>query len=131
MDEWVGSFADPALTALVNDALNNNFDLKAAAARVDTAREQTVVAGSGRWPQLAFVTGYQRTGSGTGVRNNVIEGTDYGAFDALFTLSWEIDVWGGSRLPSKPSSWTQKRYLPTFRALACLWRRARRKAILN
>ncbi len=92
--EWVGAFADPALTALVNDALNNNFDLKVAATRVDAARQQTIIAGAGRWPQLGFVAGYVRTDSGTGVLNNGIGSNGYNAFDALFTLSWEIDVWG-------------------------------------
>jgi len=92
MTEWVGAFADPALTVLVNDALNNNFDLKVAAARVDAARQQMIIAGAGRWPQLGFAAGYVR--SGIGVSNDGIGGSDYSAFDALFTLSWEIDVWG-------------------------------------
>ena len=92
--EWVDSFADPALTAVVNDALSHNFDLKAAAARVDAAREQTLIVGAGLWPQLAFIPGYQRTGSGSGTINNATGVPDFGAFDALFTLSWEIDVWG-------------------------------------
>ena len=93
-DKWVDSFADPALTALVNAALNNNLDLKAAAARVDAAREQTLIAGAGRWPQLGFATGYVHTGSGAGDLNNNLENTDSSGFEALFTLSWEIDVWG-------------------------------------
>ena len=91
---WLDAFADPALTTVVNDALSHNFDLKAAAARVDAAREQTLIAGAGRWPQLAFAPGYQRTGSGSGTVNNASGVADFGAFDALFTLSWEIDVWG-------------------------------------
>lgn len=94
MDEWVNAFADPALTALVNAALNNNFDLKAAAARVDAAREQARIAGAERWPQLGFATGYLRNSAGTGILNSSIESTDSGAFEALFTLRWEIDVWG-------------------------------------
>lgn len=121
--DWLGSFADPALTALVNDGLNNNFDLKVAAARVDAARQQTIIAGAGRWPQLGFLAGYVRTNSGTGVLNNGIGNPDYSAFVALFTLMSGV----GSRLPNK----TPRQYLPTFRGLACLWQRARRKAILN
>ncbi|MDD5112825.1 MAG: TolC family protein, partial [Methylobacter sp.] len=85
--EWVRVFADPALTTLVTHALSNNFELKAAAARVDTAREQAVIAGAARWPQLAFTPGYQRLDTGA-------KGNEYGAFEALFSLSWEIDVWG-------------------------------------
>jgi multidrug efflux system outer membrane protein len=82
------------LTALANATLNNNFNLKAAAARVDAAREQARIAGAERWPQLGFATGYLRNSTGTGILNSSIESTDFGAFEALFTLRWEIDVWG-------------------------------------
>jgi NodT family efflux transporter outer membrane factor (OMF) lipoprotein len=85
--EWLHVFADPALTTLVTHALSNNFQLKAAAAQVDAAREQAVIAGAARWPQLAFTPGYQRLDTG-------VKGNEYGAFEALFSLSWEIDVWG-------------------------------------
>jgi NodT family efflux transporter outer membrane factor (OMF) lipoprotein len=102
ISEWVSSFADPALTALVNAALNNNFDLKAAAARVNAARQQTIIAGAGRWPQMAFATAYHPTGSGTRVRNSSIENTDFGA-EALFTMDWEIDVWGRIRASQQAS----------------------------
>jgi len=61
---------------------------------VDAAREQSVIAGAGRWPQLGFAAGYLHTGSGAGVLNNNLENTNSSGFDALFTLSWEIDVWG-------------------------------------
>jgi multidrug efflux system outer membrane protein len=90
MDEWVNAFADPALTALVTDALNNNFDLKAAAARVDAAREQVAIEGAGRLPQLFFIPGYQNAQ----VRDVGLESSRFSAFDALFSMSWEIDLWG-------------------------------------
>ncbi|MFA5921368.1 MAG: efflux transporter outer membrane subunit [Methylococcaceae bacterium] len=90
MDEWVNAFADPALTALVNDALNNNFDLKAAAARVDAAREQVGIEGAGRLPQLSFTPGYQTAQ----VRDVGLESSRFSAFEALFSMSWEIDLWG-------------------------------------
>jgi NodT family efflux transporter outer membrane factor (OMF) lipoprotein len=82
---WLSAFADRTLTALVNDALNHNYDLKAAAARVDSAREQAHINGSTRWPQLSFASGYRR---------DTLSADDTSAFEALFTMSWEIDVWG-------------------------------------
>ncbi|MGZ8158838.1 MAG: TolC family protein [Methylobacter sp.] len=54
--QWLSSFADPALSAVVQDALNNNYDLKAAAARVDSAREQARIDGAARWPQLSLLS---------------------------------------------------------------------------
>jgi multidrug efflux system outer membrane protein len=83
--QWLSAFADPGLSALVQDALNHNYDLKAAAARVDAAKEQARIDGAGRWPQLFFAPGYRR-----GNLANV----ETGAFEALFAMSWEIDVWG-------------------------------------
>ncbi len=89
-NEWVSAFADPALTVLVHDALSNNYDLKAASARVDAAREQAGIEGAGRLPQLSFTPGYRNAQ----VRDVGLESSRLSAFEALFALSWEIDVWG-------------------------------------
>lgn len=69
----------------MQDALSNNYDLKAASARVESAREQTRIEGAARWPQLYFASGYQRA---------ELTSDQTGLFEALFTMSWEIDVWG-------------------------------------
>ncbi len=79
----------------MQDALNHNYDLKAAAARVDSAREQARIDGSIRWPQLFFVTGYRR---------DALASDETGAFDALFTMSWEIDVWGRIKADQQASA---------------------------
>lgn len=88
--DWLDSFNDPLLSALVDDAMRDNFDLQAAAARVQAAVAQVRVDGSGRWPQLSFLPGYQRSL----VRSAGFGSTEFGAFQALFDLSWELDVWG-------------------------------------
>ncbi|QSA98646.1 efflux transporter outer membrane subunit [Methylococcus sp. EFPC2] len=89
-EHWLDGFADPSLSALVREALHANLDLKAAAARVEAAREQVAIDGAGRWPQLSFAPGYERTQ----VRNTGFGSTEFGAFQALFNLDWELDVWG-------------------------------------
>ncbi|MCQ8117977.1 TolC family protein, partial [Methylomonas rosea] len=86
---WLETFNDPHLMALVRAGLTDNFDLKSAAASVDAAREQAVIAGSGRWPQLSLISGYQRAKTNIGGENS-----ESGAFTAMFNLSWELDVWG-------------------------------------
>ncbi|MGZ8153632.1 MAG: efflux transporter outer membrane subunit [Methylovulum sp.] len=90
---WVGAFSEPKLMALVQTALNNNYDLKAAAARVKAARELAVIEGSGRWPQLSFTPGYQSYRE----PDADFSQTESGAFEVLFNLSWEIDLWGRIR----------------------------------
>ena len=93
-NDWLTTFYDPVLTKLVNEALNNNLDLKVAAARVEEARERAIIAGAERWPQLGVSSGYLTQTSGISNTNNTFLGSSYGAFNALFSLSWEIDLWG-------------------------------------
>lgn len=83
---WTKNFNDPNLSDLVQKGLNDNFDLKSAAARVSAARELAVIAGSSRTPQLFFSPGYQH--------NRDSSNGETGQFSALFNLSWELDVWG-------------------------------------
>jgi NodT family efflux transporter outer membrane factor (OMF) lipoprotein len=90
LENWADSFADPALGKLVREAVAHNFDLKAAAARIDAARAQARIEGAGRWPQLGFGAGYQRSQ----VRDSGYGSAEYGAFEAIFDLNWELDVWG-------------------------------------
>jgi multidrug efflux system outer membrane protein len=87
--QWLSDFGDQALSRLVREALSGNYDLKAAAARVKAAREQSLIEGSARWPQLFFITGVNR--------EKDFKTPESGSFDALFNLSWEIDVWGRIR----------------------------------
>ncbi|WP_341327896.1 efflux transporter outer membrane subunit [Methylotuvimicrobium sp. KM2] len=90
---WLDGFGDPVLSALVQEALNNNFDLKSASARVTAAAEQARIDGAGLWPQLSFAPGYERAQ----VRSAGFGNTEFGAFQALFDLNWELDVWGRIR----------------------------------
>nr|WP_082880886.1 efflux transporter outer membrane subunit [Methylomonas sp. DH-1] len=83
---WLNTFNDVALTDLVTHGLSGNFDLRAAAARVDAAKEQAVIAGAGRLPQAYFAPGYQRGKDALS--------SESGQFLALFNLSWELDIWG-------------------------------------
>jgi multidrug efflux system outer membrane protein len=86
-DHWLETFADPRLIQTVRAALAGNYDLRATAARIEAARAQMRIDGAERWPQLAFAAGYRRGDPGA-------REPDTGAFDALFDLSWELDVWG-------------------------------------
>jgi len=48
---WILSFHDPELTALVTDAVERNPDLKAAAARVEASRAAVRIAASSLYPK--------------------------------------------------------------------------------
>ena len=92
--EWWAALDDPELTALVGEALQNNYDLKAAVAAVRSARAQLGIAQAAYGPQLDASGGYTRSKAGDEVANKAGERDLYrGGFDA----SWEIDLFGGTR----------------------------------
>lgn len=93
LQNWIESFNDPALSTLIERALTSNFDLKSAAARVDAAIAQVRIDGAGLWPQLSLMPGYQHTQ----VRSAGFGSVKLSVFEALFNLSWEVDVWGRIR----------------------------------
>ncbi|WP_047194972.1 TolC family protein [Caldimonas brevitalea] len=86
-DNWLKSFADLRLDALVAQALTHNPDLAVAAARVDQASGQLALARAAQRPSLSVL--------GTGG----IKMSDMGsALTGLMALvSWELDVWGALR----------------------------------
>src|SRR5256884_8046136 len=51
---WIRTFGDPELTALVADAVERNPDLKAAAARVEASRAAVRIAASSLYPRIAM-----------------------------------------------------------------------------
>src|SRR5437762_2517301 len=123
---WVGTFHDPELSALVADAIERNPDLKAAAARVEASRAAVRVAASSLYPRIAMKGLGERQGqqlSGDLGRN--INPPSFGGpgteeigrahvetrLDALSQrwvyglaagAAWEADVWG--RIRSKKAA---------------------------
>jgi hypothetical protein len=56
LEHWWTAFDDPVLTALVEEALANNWDLRIALARIDAARSQVLLAQSlpAAWEERAL-----------------------------------------------------------------------------
>ncbi|WP_286612470.1 TolC family protein [Variovorax jilinensis] len=85
-DRWLATFDEPALTALVNDALVYNADLRVAAARVEQAAGYVKVASGALLPSVGVVgLGGGKSGGGGG-----LEGV-------FLNASLELDVWGRLR----------------------------------
>jgi NodT family efflux transporter outer membrane factor (OMF) lipoprotein len=85
--DWVRTFGDAQLEALVDEALQNNLDLKAAAGRVEIAAGLVTQARSLLYPNL-FVSG----GAG-------LVGRDWtkDRSGIVGELGWELDLWGRVR----------------------------------
>mgnify|MGYP001054263214 CR=1 FL=1 len=61
--QWWQSFGDPTLDMLVARAIESNFDLRAAEARVREARANQQIVNAALWPQLNASGSYARTQS--------------------------------------------------------------------
>ena len=86
---WLDTFDDPVLADLIEEALENNRDLRAAAARVDEAWALAQQAGAALAPGLSAVAGATRTGAS--------EGPGASSFDIALQARWEVDLWGRLR----------------------------------
>jgi NodT family efflux transporter outer membrane factor (OMF) lipoprotein len=84
-DDWVASFGDPQLDAIVREALLYNADLGAAAARVEQAAAYAKLSGSALYPAVNMMG---RGGSKDG--GDALSGL------GLFA-TWELDLWGRVR----------------------------------
>src|SRR5262245_10612082 len=100
VDRWWTVFNDPKLNGLIEQAYNQNLDLRTAGTRILAARATRNIAAGNLFPQLqeAFAD----------ISHNAISGTVANArrteverfFDnnaAGFNLSWELDFWGRFR----------------------------------
>lgn len=92
---WKEYFQDPLLQALIQEGLENNFDMRTALERIKQAEAQLTMAKLAYFPDFALV------GSGTLGRysNNPTEGKDVlgyknNNYSFGVAASWELDVWG-------------------------------------
>lgn len=92
-DGWLDAFADPALAAYVRAVLAANPDLRAAAARLETARLDARIAGAALWPQvnIEFNAARGRNLIDTIAGPQTFTGN---RFSLGLGAAWEADLWG-------------------------------------
>jgi len=123
---WILTFHDPELTALVADAVERNPDLKAAAARVEASRAAVRIAASSLYPRIAMKGLGERQGQelgrdigrginppdlgnpgtenpgGAGLDTSTDESSQRWVYGIAAGAAWEADVWG--RIRSKKAA---------------------------
>jgi NodT family efflux transporter outer membrane factor (OMF) lipoprotein len=84
---WLATFDDARLHALVAEAITYNPDLRVAAARVEVASEYVTIADSTLYPQVNLLArgGGQMGGDSSGMQG------------AGLYADWELDLWGRVR----------------------------------
>jgi multidrug efflux system outer membrane protein len=97
-DQWWVRFEDPVLAELVTEGLSANYNLKAAAARLEAAAAQARVAGADLLPQVSAglnANGQRQNFIGfpiPGSEGQVLSRT-FKSFGVSLDASWEPDVW--------------------------------------
>lgn len=96
---WWNYLGDQGLDGAIGTALEHNYDLRAAAARVEAAQAEARIAGADLRPtiDLNLNRGRQRqnfVGLPIPGREGSVLSTTYGSAGVNLALSWEPDVWG-------------------------------------
>jgi NodT family efflux transporter outer membrane factor (OMF) lipoprotein len=98
--KWFDLFQDDKLTDLIRIALQENYDIRIASARVLEARAQLGVTRSQIFPNVDGAASFTSTRpSSLGSITFIPKGTDLSAsfYQGGFNLSWELDIWGRIR----------------------------------
>jgi multidrug efflux system outer membrane protein len=91
---WWQLFDDPLLNDLIKQALQNGYDARTAAWRVEEARARYGIAQSAYFPQIDYAAGGGRQ------RAAVLPGSPSqigNVVSANVSFSWELDLWGRIR----------------------------------
>ena len=92
---WTYIFTDPALQALIRKGLESNFDLKIAYERVNQAMASFKQARAEIWPSVGAQAAGEFNNAAVPLGNGGTK--QYNDFNAVGTLSWELDIWGKLR----------------------------------
>jgi multidrug efflux system outer membrane protein len=114
---WWKLFGDDALIHLVEQAGKSNFDIRIAAQRIEVARAQARAAGAQVMPEVGAMVG---AGAGQGQLGYpaFTPVQTLTAYNAGFTLNWELDVWGRIRRNAEAA---QAEYLATVEEQRGVW----------
>ncbi len=115
--DFTARFGSKELSGVVDQALENNYDIAAAVARIAQADAQARVSSSALWPALTMNNSAQRTqipgtefvaqtGAGAAVTSSAtssgtISATRYNLYQLGLNASYEIDFWGKNEDASK------------------------------
>lgn len=93
-EKWWEVFQDPELQGLLRTALQNNYDLRIAAARVLEARAQLGITRADQFPSLSGGAGISSQQS---PKEGPIPGYEVTQGQVILSASWNPDFWGRYR----------------------------------
>lgn len=98
-DQWLRTFADPRLDALVDEAISRNPDLRVAASRVEQSAAYAEIARGGLWPSVNLAGTATGNSSGASDFSSGLQGL-------MVSAAWELDLWGRLRYGSSAAEFS-------------------------
>src|SRR5437773_9499212 len=100
---WWTAFGDPTLDNLIDEAIANNLDVRAAMARVESARAQVKLSQADLFPTADLAFDANRTRSTTRGTNPLPPGFSPYSNDFRLGLqaTYEVDLWGKFRTATR------------------------------
>jgi NodT family efflux transporter outer membrane factor (OMF) lipoprotein len=97
LEQWWKTFDDPTLASLIGRAVESNYDLKAAEARLRAGRALKGAVLADFFPTIDANASYTKARRSVNALSFPVQLIDTDTYQAGFDASWEIDVFGGKR----------------------------------
>ncbi|HAK88315.1 MAG TPA: hypothetical protein DHV16_04760 [Nitrospiraceae bacterium] len=103
--EWWKDFSDTELNSLIESALKNNYDIKAAVSRIEQSRAAAKVAGAPMFPSINAGMGITREQKASQAQNNktTASQTETTSYAMQSAASYELDIWSKNRMAAASS----------------------------
>jgi len=96
LPRWWTAFGDPRLDALIDEALANNLDLRAALARIEQARARVTLSQADLFPTADLSVGANRTSRSAISRPSTIVSATFTAVKTSVRTSVSQNTWSES-----------------------------------
>lgn len=93
-DKWWEAFADTTLLRLIGIAVENNYDVRTAARRIELAHQTERATKAGYYPEVGISGGWNRELTASTVHGEHPHEMSMSYFHLGLTVNWEIDVFG-------------------------------------
>lgn len=98
---WREYFKDPILQGLIEEGLQNNFDLQIAVTRIQQAEANLGMAKAAYFPDVSLVGQAEHSRSSNGNNGKDVLGYHSTTYTLGISTSWELDIWGKLNRQSK------------------------------
>lgn len=93
-DNWWKNFNDPILDKLIEQGVNNNYNLAMAARRIEVANNQMKAAKGGYLPSVGLTAGWEKDQSSGLMYGRHGKASRMSYFSLGLNASWEVDLFG-------------------------------------